>query len=226
MMYLFAPPSRSSLCLSLGLLLLGLSHEVSSQTVYRIVGPDGKVTFSDRPPPDPKSTVTPTKQGKTTDGGTTGNGNTASFPPALQQAVNKYPVTLYTTKECSPCEAGRALLSKRGIPFTEKTVNTRDDIAAFKRINPDNSMPYLTIGGQAIKGYSEAEWDSYLDAADYPKQSVLPRNYQQGTAQAMVPLKTAAEAPAASASESNTPPARPNNTTPTTSPSNPAGIRF
>lgn len=225
MMYLFAPPSRSSLCLSLGLLLLGLSHQVSSQTVYRIVGPDGKVTFSDRPPPDPKSTVTPTKQGKTTDGGTTGNGNTASFPPALQQAVNKYPVTLYTTKECSPCEAGRTLLSKRGIPFTEKTVNTRDDIAAFKRINPDNSMPYLTIGGQAIKGYSEAEWDSYLDAADYPKQSVLPRNYQQGTAQAMVPLKTAAEAPAASASESNTPTARPN-TTSTTSPSNPAGIRF
>jgi len=222
-----ALPLRSVFCL--GLLLLGLTHEASAQAVYRIVGPDGKVTYSDRPPQDAKSTVTPAKQGKSADSpSASGNTNTAQFPAALQQAVGKYPATLYTTKECSPCDAGRAFLVQRGIPFTEKTVNTKEDFNAFKRISTDNSMPHLTLGGQQIKGYSESEWGSYLDAADYPKQSMLPRGYQQATAQPLVPLKTATNAPSVANDNADT---RPNTPSPTPAPTsntntNPAGIKF
>ena len=93
--------------------------------------------------------------------------------------TSRYPVTLYTSKDCAPCNSGRNLLNARGIPYTEKTITTAQDAEALKRLNSDGSMPFLTIGGQQIKGYSDGEWSQYLDAAGYPKQSQLPSGYQR-----------------------------------------------
>jgi glutaredoxin len=209
-------------------LLWSAATDTAAQAVYRIVGPDGKVTYSDRPPQDPKTTVTPTKAGGT-GSSSSATGTTASNPAlpfALQQVVTRYPAVLYTTKDCPICDQGRTLLTQRGVPFTEKTVNTREDQTAFKRINADSSLPLLVLGSQQIKGYSESEWQSYLDAANYPKSSALPRAYSPPPAEPLAPLKTAAEAPAALPQDKPpstrlAPPA-----TPASNPNNPAGIKF
>ena len=213
--------------LSLATLLAVSAH---AQGVYRIVGPDGKVTFSDKPPPDAKPSAGPAVAG--------GAGTMASrpaLPYELQQLAGKYPVTLYSTNGCGPCDTGRALLTKRGIPFTEKTVNTNEDLTAFARISKENAMPLLMIGGQAVKGFSDSEWSSYLDAAGYPKQSVLPASYRPAPAEPLSPLKTDAEAPARTdaAAPANAgqqqPPAETRRRpppAPAVNPSNPAGIRF
>ena len=37
------------------LLAAACSFSAQAQQIFRIVGPDGKVTFSDRPPEDPKA---------------------------------------------------------------------------------------------------------------------------------------------------------------------------
>ena len=205
----------------------GLSS-AQAQPVYRVVGPDGKVTFSDKPPADAKPAATVGGTSRPTD-------NKPALPYELQQLAGKYPVTLYSTNGCGPCDSGRALLTKRGIPFTEKTVNTNEDLTAFARINKENAMPLLMIGGQAVKGYSDSEWSSYLDAAGYPKQSVLPASYRPAAAEPLSPLKTAAEAPARTdaAAPANAgqqqPPAETRRRpppAPAVNPSNPAGIRF
>ena len=204
----------------------GLSAQ--AQPVYRVVGPDGKVTFSDKPPADAKPAATVGGTSRPTD-------NKPALPYELQQLAGKYPVTLYSTNGCGPCDSGRALLTKRGIPFTEKTVNTNEDLTAFARINKENAMPFLMIGGQAVKGYSDSEWSSYLDAAGYPKQSALPASYRPAPAEPLSPLKTAAEAPARTdaAAPANAgqhqPPAETRRrppSAPAVNPNNPAGIRF
>ena len=204
----------------------GLSAQ--AQPVYRVVGPDGKVTFSDKPPADAKPAATVGGTSRPTD-------NKPALPYELQQLAGKYPVTLYSTNGCGPCDSGRALLTKRGIPFVEKTVNTNEDMAAFARISKENAMPLLMIGGQAVKGFSDSEWASYLDAAGYPKQSVLPASYRPAPAEPLSPLQTAAEAPARTdaAAPANAgqqqPPAETRRRpppAPAVSPSNPAGIRF
>jgi len=204
----------------------GLSAQ--AQPVYRVVGPDGKVTFSDKPPADAKPAATVGGTSRPTD-------NKPALPYELQQLAGKYPVTLYSTNGCGPCDSGRALLTKRGIPFVEKTVNTNEDMAAFARINKENAMPLLMIGGQAVKGYSDSEWSSYLDAAGYPKQSALPASYRTAPAEPLSPLKMAAEAPARTdaAAPANAgqqqPPAETRRRpppAPAVNPSNPAGIRF
>jgi glutaredoxin len=155
--------------------LVGLcSAPVLAQTMYRIVGPDGRVTFSDKPPPA-GATSRPVDSAAS---GGSGGGN-AQLPYELRQVAGRYPVTLYSGTDCAPCNSGRNLLNARGIPYTEKTVNTAQDGEALKRLSGDASLPFLTIGGQQIKGYSDTEWTQFLNAAGYPKQSALPSNYRR-----------------------------------------------
>ncbi len=190
-----------------------------AQTIYRIVGADGRVTFSDKPPAS-------AEQGKVmgTGVGAAGAAATNTLPFELRQLNAKYPVTLYTAPQCAPCDSGRTLLSGRGIPFSERTVTSSEDSEYFLRLTGENSLPYVTIGGQRLKGFSESEWTSYLDAAGYPKSSILPSGYRNAPPSPLVTIQKAA-APKPEEKPATTPVATP--ATPTgPTPSNPAGITF
>lgn len=205
-----------------GLLAAGVFAPLHAQQVYRIVGPDGKVTFSDKPPLDTKANAQ-----VATPAVASGGGTGAALPFELRNVVNRYPVTLYTGPNCAPCGSGRNFLSGRGIPFSERTVNTNDDVEALQRLSGSASLPFLTIGGQQLKGYSEVEWGQFLDAAGYPKTSQLPAGYRAAPAAPLVAVQVPRPAPAASArppAAAAQPAPAPAATGPT--PDNPAGIRF
>lgn len=193
----------------------------AAQPVYRIVGPDGRITFSDKPLAVPGTTTVlgPGSARPTTEG-------PATLPYELRQVTSRYPVTLYTSASCGPCSSGRNLLLLRGIPFTERTIATEEDNQALQRLSGENALPFLTIGGQRIKGFSDLEWQQFFDAAGYPKASQLPANYRNPAPVPLVAQQPAAEAqartaPAKPADEAPPPPA------PVADQSrNPAGIRF
>lgn len=191
----------------------------SHAQVYRIVGPDGKVTFSDKPP---------VAEGTSRVGAasSTSSGNASgSLPYELRQVAGKYPVTLYVGDNCGPCGAGRSMLTSRGIPFAEKTVNSNEDIQALQRLSGDTSLPFMTIGSQQLKGYSDSEWTQFLDAAGYPPSSTLPPSYRRPAATPLVAIAPApavagaAPTPAARPAPAPAPRPAPNN-------DNPAGIKF
>jgi glutaredoxin len=204
-----------------------LATAAQAQQVHRIVGPDGKVTFSDRAPEDKKaqSTVLSTASG--------GAASNPALPSELRQIASRFPVTLYTGESCSPCQQARQLLVQRGVPFTERSVNTNDDIDALRRLSGESALPFGTIGRQQLKGFSDAEWTQYLDAAGYPAQSRLPRGYTQPAATPLAPTKApAASAPDAPQEAASAPTGRLRRQAPPPpppggpTPSNPAGIRF
>ncbi|WP_298214664.1 glutaredoxin family protein [Acidovorax sp.] len=215
-------PKTLSAPLLASLLMTLACASAQAQGVYRIVGPDGKVTFSDRPPADAKE---PAQAARTT--GTAPAAPGAALPFELRQTASRYPVTIYTGNDCAPCVSLRNVLTSRGVPFTERTVSTNEDIAALQRLGGSSSLPFGTIGGQQLVGFSDAEWTQYLNAAGYPKQSQLPSNYRPPAATPLVAVKPVEaakpEAPKAAAPARPQPPA-PINDGPT--PSNPAGIRF
>lgn len=170
-------------------LLFGLLASTAAHATYKVVGPDGKITYTDRPP---------AQAGQVRAVGTPGSGGAsgpdAALPFELRQVVARYPVVLYTSGDCQPCDAGRNLLRQRGIPHTEYSVTTTADAEALKKLAGSNEVPLLTIGAQRIKGYSSSDWNGYLDAAGYPKQSRLPSGYRFAEA---TPLAPPAPAPAA-----------------------------
>ena len=110
----------------------------------------------------------------------------------------------------------------RGVPFTEKSVTTTEDSQALQRLSGENSLPFATIGGQQLKGFSDAEWTQFLNAAGYPATSILPGSYRQAAATPLVTVSAApattaaAPAPARAAAPAQTAPAA----------ASPSGIRF
>jgi len=208
-------PRTGWLITSAGLiaLMLGTSG-LQAQQVYRSVGPDGRVSFSDQPP------VAGQGEAVAPRGAATGTETHSALPYELRQVAGRYPVTLYTGDNCGPCGSARTFLSQRGIPFTEKTVATNEDIEALGRLSGGNgSLPFLTIGSQQLKGYADSEWTQFLDAAGYPKISQLPASYRQTPATPLVSVqRPSAAVPLPTAKRSQPAPVIPND--------NPAGIRF
>lgn len=155
---------------------------LAAMAQYKVVGPDGSVTYTDRPPTATGAKIsTISRRGETAP-----LGGSADLPFELRQVVGRYPVTIYTTSDCTPCDSGRQLLQQRGVPYTERTVNTDDDAAALERLVGARTVPSLTIGGQGLRGFQDADWSAYLDAAGYPKTSRLPRGWQPPAAAPLV----------------------------------------
>lgn len=154
--------------------------------LYKWVGPDGKVTYSDTPP---ASAVTKVE----TKSLTIGDVSASEFPYEVAEAMKSYPVTLYTTRNCPPCDEGRKLLTERGIPFTEKTVNSSDDITQFKQVGGEGQLPLLTVGKFKERAFEAGAWNSVLTTAGYPETSKLPRSYRNPPAQAAAPAAPVAE---------------------------------
>jgi len=209
--------TRTSLALSWA--LFALASIAHAQGVYRIIGPDGKVTFSDKPPAagQPNSGTVVPAAGSGSSGG-------ADLPFELRQVTAKYPVTLYTSAQCAPCDSGRTLLKSRGVPFNEKTISTVEDSDALQRLSGESTLPFATIGAQKLKGFSDTEWSQYLDAAGYPKNPMLPKTYRYPAATPLVAVQKASppkQEPVAKPAEVAPPPAPS-----APSPSNPAGITF
>ena len=199
------------------LLLLGVAlvATVPALAQYKVVGPDGKITYTDRPvTAPPGGQVQPLRAAAAAAAAAR-----APLPLELRAVADRFPVTLYTSPECPPCDSGRSLLQQRGIPFTERVVSSDDDTAALQRITNGRTVPALTVGGQALRGFLDTDWQATLDLAGYPKESKLPRGWSAGPA---TPLVARAPAPDAAAQ-----PARPAQPSAQVEPAPAAGgIRF
>lgn len=178
--------------IALALFLIALGSTAAAQT-YRWTDPaSGRTVISNLPPP-------PGVQAKTTRATSpeSGNGAGTELPFAIRQAARDFPVTLYVGAQCgAACTGGRALLSSRGIPFAEKTVDTPEVLAELKRLSGGTALPTLLIGRQALVGLSEGQWQSMLDLAGYPQTP--PPGYR--------PPPSAAKETAPPTAEANKPP--------------------
>lgn len=196
--------------------LVALLVALPAQAQYKVVGPDGKVTYTDRPPPSNTAKVTSLGSRAAASGPTD-----PALPLELREPAAKYPVTLYTvTGACEPCQSARQLLRQRGVPYSEKQVQTPEDSEALERLSGGRDAPTLAIGSQMMRGLAPEVWGSYLDAAGYPRESRLPASYQYAAATSIVERREAAAAvkPAAAASRPDLPTAP--------APASPSGIKF
>ena len=186
---------------------------VGALAQYKIVGPDGKITYPDKPP-TPQD-IRPSKGGAAP----AANGG---LPFETRQAMTKYPVTLYSTKNCSGCDDARRAMRTRGVPFNEYSVTTESDFDAFQSRFGGNTFPVMVIGSQTVKGYSSSDLAGYLDAAGYPAQGRLT-GYSWPAA---VPLAPRSATPATSAKADDAPAPAPAPAQPLLPPPSKEGIQF
>jgi Domain of unknown function (DUF4124) len=156
----------------------------SAQGLYRWEDKNGRVTYSDTPPPKDAKTQTQKKLGDNVI-------EQEKLPFATKAAQEKNPVTLYVTNCGEACTAARALLTARGIPFSEKNPAADPAAAAkLKEVAGDLDVPTMTVGSNAQKGFLESSWTAALDNAGYPKTNAV-LGPAQATARAGAPTPSA-----------------------------------
>ena len=130
--------------------------------LFRWVDAQGKVHYGDVPPVG-AAQVTPIKSSPAAT-------PEEDLPYETRRAQQNFPVILYVADNCAEyCDQARSLLGKRGIPFSEKRLQTQEELDAFKALSGFDSVPTLAVGKTFLKGFLAEQWHGELDIAGYPK---------------------------------------------------------
>lgn len=158
------PSIAGGFCVTAILVFAGTALAQDRQ-VYRYVDADGRVVYSDRAPSGAAKDV----QTKRVWGNTI---ETSTPSLALQQASERYPVTLYSFACGEACDRAVALLNRRGVPHTMLNVEESANAEKLQQLTGDLAVPVLQVGDKLVsKGFGESQWNSLLDQAGYPKPS-------------------------------------------------------
>jgi len=168
--------------------LASMSNTVQAGELFRWTDKEGKVNYSDTPPANAINLQNLKSS--------TGSSQNDDLPYETRIAQQNFPVTLYVGTDCGKaCGDARALLNKRGIPFNEKMLKTKQDVDAFKQLSGmEGFVPVLQVGKNFLKGFLESQWNSELDIAGYAKTaSYRQRLLQSSPANPDVPQKPTEE---------------------------------
>jgi len=170
------------------LLVLPLAH---AGKLYKWVDRDGKVHYTDRAPPSGAGKVEERVIGSEPED---------SAEAALDEAVAKHPITLYSVPKCSTCDLARLYLTKHKLPFTEKNVSAGNDANQKEMLKKIGELvvPTIAVGERVMKGaYVESLLESELQQAGYlKKESPEDKTTEQKSEETPAPAAGTEAAPA------------------------------
>jgi glutaredoxin len=134
--------------------------------MYKWVDAQGRVQYSDTPPPPSARKAEEHKISPNTI-------QTTGAPFAVQEAAKRNPVTVWMSDCGELCNQARDYLARRGVPHSLRNPSRQSEQEAWKQVSAgDNSVPLLLIGTtQKLKGFDEGQWSAALDAAGYPRSA-------------------------------------------------------
>lgn len=155
---------RNGVAVSVALALLVVTGAVAQERqVYRYTDKDGRVVYSDRAPPADSKDIQAKRLGANYI-------ETNELPLAARQAMERFPVTLFTFSCGDICQNAEGLLNRRGVPFSIVNVEEPKGAERLKSLTGSLEAPVLQVGDKLhAKGFNEPRWQALLDDAGYPK---------------------------------------------------------
>ena len=151
--------------------LLSIGGAAEAQYRWRDAG--GQVNYGDFPPGDARDLKAVDARAPVE----TADANLA-LPFELRRAKALYPVVLYSSDACPPCENARVYLRQRGVPFSRERPRNPGRWRAAQAPHRVRAVPVMTIGRDVLGGFRSNDWSRALDAAGYPAESMLPAGYR------------------------------------------------
>ena len=141
-----------------------MTSPATAETLYKSVGPDGRVVYSDRPPangriektmifenlpstPLPAAAVAHLEQIRKTE-------------PLSASNMATSGIVLYSATWCGYCKQAKAYLAGRGVHYQEFDVDTKTGMAAYAQAGGRKGVPLLFADGQLVQGFSRAAYDA------------------------------------------------------------------
>ena len=162
----------------LGLMSLSL---VSAQTLYKTVGPDGKVSYTDRPPSEgkvektlqvedlPNTAIPPKTLAELAQMERLAKLQKSVASAAAPKVVAPYQgAVLYAASWCGYCRLARAYMNQKGIAYKEVDIDQPDGKMAFVQAGGSGGIPLLVAGGQKLRGFKTEAYDAFFAARRGP----------------------------------------------------------
>lgn len=144
------------------------SMTAGAQQMYRWVDKNGKINYTQDPPP--KDAAKSVQQRRLNSSGPAEGSQ--QIPFAVRQAMDNFPVTLYTSPECAQgCKEAKDLLARRGVPYREVSIADQASSDTLKKVTGDTRVPAMQVGRALEKGFEEGAYNAALDLAGYPRTS-------------------------------------------------------
>ena len=135
-----------------------------AQSLYKSVGPDGKIIYSDRPPVEGRIVKTMKFE----------NLPSSALPASATSNVEQLrknkvlppstipvgSVVLYSASWCGYCKKAKSYLASKNIRYQEVDIDTKDGMVAFARAGGGKGVPLLIAGDQRVQGFSDDAYDA------------------------------------------------------------------
>jgi len=164
--------------------LLLLLAACSALAQYKWTEPQGQTGYGDQAPRDATHVE---RLGTMGSSAADLSDSLEQLPYEIRRAAKDFPVVLYAQASCPICDDGRAFLKAHAIPFSERTIATREDIEAFRQLGAGEQLPALAVGRRIVRGFESSLWGEALADAGYPQGIPLPNNWQWPAAKPLVP---------------------------------------
>ena len=163
------PPVRIACLLLCGIALGGI---VSAQTVYKSIGPDGRVVYSDHAPTSGHLEKTMKFENLPA---SALPASAASFMENFRrthpagandaQSTSGGGATLYSASWCGYCKQAKAWLAARGVTYREVDVDSPNGVTEFAQATGGGgAIPVLFTKGRRINGFSAAAYEAVFAA--------------------------------------------------------------
>jgi glutaredoxin len=159
-------PNARSIAVLFAASLLAIAA-ASAQTVYKSVGPDGKIVYSDHAP-------TTGRLEKTMKFELASSALPASAASYMEQFRKTHPagaapaaagkgVTLYSAVWCGYCKQAKAWLGARGVAYNNVDIDAPGGMAALAQASGGSTgVPVLVVDGKKMTGFSSGAYDAAL----------------------------------------------------------------
>ena len=136
------------------LLAFALCAPPAQAEIYKVVGADGKVSYTDK---NPQPTATQTEKLKVQP---SSGAASASSPNASARKV-----TLLSAQWCGACQQAKAYMNSRNIAFVEWDIDQSDYARTKIKALGAKGVPVILVGQQTMVGFSPEQLDAMLKNA-------------------------------------------------------------